>query len=65
MVDVRTAAAVSTAKSYNILMLDLHATTCSRAELENSATKSDSFLQYVLYDDNPYGRYAIPPEVLP
>jgi hypothetical protein len=53
------------AKSYNILMLDLHATTCSRYDLEIVSMKSKSYMYYVLYEDNPYSKSPIPPELLP
>ncbi len=57
--------AVDTVKSYNILMLDLHATICSQSELDLPGGKGESYTQYVLYDDNPYGKSSIPTEVLP
>jgi hypothetical protein len=52
-------------KSYNVLMLDLHTTTCCRYELDSTGTKSQSYMSYVLYEDNPYSKHPIPREVLP
>lgn len=58
-------ASASAVKSYNIVMLDLHAETCSRDEIDGRYNKFDTYTDYVLYDDNPYRGTPIPYNVLP
>ncbi|HOP80478.1 MAG TPA: type II secretion system protein [Armatimonadota bacterium] len=52
-------------KSYNVLMLDLHATTCTKSDIDHRAGKSAQFINYVLYEDNPYSGSQIPTDILP